>query len=385
MIDFLKYKKSMEGPKIHQKSRQTAYGQGSGEGLKYIPRRDKVARLLVGSTVYNQPASQISELKLVTPQSPQQQAFVIPQEQASQIQEQQFITSFEPPQTQKEEAPHHLSVKMEPMSPSNNLKEEFSHSRSQQIAQRTNIHNDPAFEEKNYIKKHIDGYRQASPQYTVSSQHMYDSEDEPQPELPPKNVFTLSQEEMAENEGLNESFMGRLNDKFNDIYKEVNAKKPAKKRKPHQPSATVISPQREVAFVQEDAIKDSHLISSLMSPHASELNQLNQRSGALSTSVRDFRSRGEEPFATRFSSPHKDSEQKRGSSQQAKERKSRPSRKEMPTNDLFSEFEENFLLTKNQELDEAEKDQEEDSVIEQKRPHHSSQKRPAETNQPMIK
>lgn len=402
MIDFLKYKRATEGPKITNKttfnqSFQAPTGAAAPAGLKYISRRDKVARLMATSPVYTQPLAVATETGHAAPQrSPVQQFLDIPQEQAMQVeQEQQFVTSFEPDVT-RGESPQRLTVRMERMSPDDRLREQFSHSKSKQLAQRSNIHNDRTFEEKNFVKKNLNNYSLSpSPQGRQSQYEMYDIAQEVPVERPPPNAFGLSKDAEDLADDLNDSFVARLNKKFRAAYVEANSRKPGQlpRKKQQQQGGQTGSPQREhreVPFVQDDTIRESQLIASLMSPHTNELTQVNERSGPLSTSVREFRSAENtvsmDQMETQISSPPRGgSSRRRSPARRVREpdseaRKQSPDKRAVQMNDLFAEFDKEFVLKRGQELEEAEKEQTAAQEMENKTERQTSPKR--RTNEP---
>lgn len=373
MIDFLKYKRASEGPKIIQKSsnnlstnRQSTIAENTG--LKYISRRDKVARLMTKSTVYSQPLAMHTQMSHPTSRSPAQQIMNFPEEQAVEVQqEQRFMTNFEFVEEILPESPQRLSVNMQRTSP-----EKYQENlRMQHHIQKSRINNDPTFEEKNNIKRMMNNYRQSENVLQSLTQQTETDEEDPPIQRPPPDAFRLTEDIGELSEDVNESFIDRLNEKFKNAYDEVNNRRPIVNNQGKQKATHKLLPHPEIPFVQDDTIKDSQLISSLMSPHHDELTQVEQRTGPLAFSVRDVRSQGSvttEPFETLMASPVRESPKKPGINNRNYEHKAKhkesPKKREVMMNSLFESFDQEFMKRDYEIQEEAEVEKEQDLEIE---------------------
>ena len=390
MMDYLKYKKSIEGPKVIQKhsavNKSTLTTDSSAPSLKYISRRDKVARLMGNTLSIPQAVSIGPQLEQLTVKSPGQQKFFLPEEQPREERSEQRFVANNEIETVREESPQKFSIKMERLSPKDRLKEQFNLSKSQLLAYHSNIHNDRHFEEKNFVKKNLDLYRRSPKTVNAQGAEMYDNIEEFPSEMGPPKAFDLSKEPFEGAEELEESFLARLNEKFKNAYLEVNGPKNIRRiPKKRQQSASGASPDREIAFVSDDMVRGSQLISSLMSPHASDLAQLNQRTGMFS-SIKD--GHGSPGFDS--SSPQKRSHRGVFKEQESEIRRQKesPSKKGIQMNELFDQFENEFMITRDQQLEEAEREQQqlsEEKFEQQQSVRGSARTRGQEQKRPLRK
>ena len=376
MIDFLKYKRTIEGPQVMQnyvvEKKQSAQPRPTTEDasktLKYISRKEKATRLIAKSPVFQQPASVTNELERIPVKSPVQQKITIPEEQMPDTgYEQPFVSDFLM-DSPKSDVPQRMTIKMEKLSPEDKLRKEFTVSKTRQLAAQTQVQNDPYYEEKTYVKKNFDLYRHSPEKLSPQKKDVHRTTEENALMESVPGMFGVAKEAIEEGEEeLEESFMARLNAKYKSAYLEANAKKQIPKKKIGQGSASGAKLVQEIPFVHDDTLRESHLINSLISPHATDLAHINQRTGLLSGS-RDLRSKEGTLQTDQYDvsgTPQKGSSKKQQESRrgrredtdEAKRRRESPSKRGIPMNQLFDQFEQDFLRMRDQHFEEADREQ----------------------------
>lgn len=358
-FDYQKYRKTSLGPNIaHQQlsslqSGVTANPQNILDGvtgLRYISRKERATQKLKNSQIYDhEPHHEITGATMYIPErSPNQQDFVFPEERAQNQQvEQPFVNGFNPRDTSNdEEQPMRLSVKMErsskfygfdntsraPLDTNSDLREQFSINKTQLLSQTSRIANDREFEEKNYVKMNLTNY----------DAHRVN-------EVPRENSFKDFVGHRDLPKDLSESMIERLNDKYHEAYEEANREYVVPQFANRYHSVSGAKVLFDVPYVESDIMQESAIISSLLSPQARALGEL-QRKGMSPDRV---------PRSTTTNPLDTENSEFGGSPTRSKGRvsvnKSSAKKKNVLNNRLFEQFNKEYYLKRDVEVEKLQK------------------------------
>ena len=246
--------------------------------LKYITKKECAERYLKKSQLYDaQPHLEFTQYSLYHPQgSPNQQTIPVPEElNQESTQEQRFVNEFdtrcsvEGPPVRMPRKPQQQSSKFFNASnqfstskENEELIKQFGVSKTQFLTQTTNLINDPEFEEKNFVRRHLDDYDQYRPVE----------------EAPRVNVFKEGLDRKDLPKDVNDSLLERLYEKFDDIYANTQAKYQSPMQYGVQNNTT--SGARvywEIPYVSDQTLQDSHVIATLLSPHTKTLYEVQKQ------------------------------------------------------------------------------------------------------------
>ena len=349
MLNAINHQRSSPGLQVKRSSSHNSLSRNQtpekklDNQLKYISRKDKTKRLIESARLCYQFINDFDPDAMKIP--PHQTQSTPEENHQFEFNEQ----SFKDIQLE-EESPKQLSVKMDILSPKRQLLKHKPNAsaRIQSLASPKKSRYETSFDERSFIKKNFDQYSRTSekssersPNKTKNASlektHPNDSQDI---ELP--SVFSVLKAEMSidADDNLNESFVKRLNEKYQRAYMEANGNSSNRKFEAKQRSASNGFVMRNIPFVDDDTTGRKELITSLMVPQIAHLTYLSQRLGPFSQ-VENIGER-EPTSANQSRSPKKKNDGSQRLSSPSKIKKENTENKNVFAKSLIENFDKNY-------------------------------------------